>query len=149
MLSQINENYILVLLPSDKKATSIGKYVDTNELVFNQINKDIPRGKMQYLYILSNDEIKEGDWCFDLELKRIFKSHKDFKRKVNEFKKIIYTTDDSLKVNSCVDFMDCKHDCANGQHPCISESKLPEPSKEFIIEYIKMYNEQNSIKRVI
>ena len=53
----------VVMLPTEK-ATNIGKYQDTGNLVYNNSN-DIPRGIFQHLYFLSNEGIKEGDWYID------------------------------------------------------------------------------------
>ena len=53
----------------------------------------------QHLYILSDDEIKEGDWCYGL-LKGNLKLFQ-YKKKYGEMltpKKIIATTDSSLRI---------------------------------------------------
>lgn len=56
--------------------------------------------KHQHLYITSDEEIKEGDWVLDIELQRIFTSHKDQAKHVAVvFKKIITTTDPKLTFN--------------------------------------------------
>ena len=57
----MKKTHRIVMLPTEDKVSSVGKYTDTGKLVYNT-PKDIPRGEMQHLYILSDDEIKEGDW---------------------------------------------------------------------------------------
>jgi hypothetical protein len=79
----------------------------------------------QHLYILSDDEIKEGDWY----IKELFNTLKyDWYKVVterfpNDYKKIIATTDKSLD--------------------------LPQPSQSFIEKYVEEYNKGNVIAEVL
>jgi hypothetical protein len=111
----------VVMLPTNEKATEIGMYKDTKRLVYNQRGKDIPRGEMQHLYILSDDEIKTGDWYITLTNDICKCGNKtNFTPKG---KKLIATTDESLS--------------------------LPKPSQAFIEKYVKKYNEGKPITDVL
>lgn len=88
----------VVMLPTDKKA-SIINFLDNNKLIYigNQtFDSNIPF-VFCHLYILSDEESKEDDWCYGMD--GIFQ----YKGKVSipdiELpKKIIATTDNSLSV---------------------------------------------------
>jgi hypothetical protein len=97
----------IIMLPTEDKFSYIGKYKDTGDLVYND-KTDIPRGEMQHLYILSDDDIKEGDWVFDGdEVWRCDDYKEEFKSPYSdEFKKIIATTDPKLKVKVGLHSMD-------------------------------------------
>jgi hypothetical protein len=110
----------------------------------------------QHLYITSDDEIKEGDWVYEVDKDAqeqigmpVFNVEQIYptgviKAKgttavihINFLKKVIATTDSSLTTNACMDFMDCKHDCSRGQHPCVSETSLPQIPESFINTYVE------------
>lgn len=96
----------------------------------------------QHLYILSDDEIKEGDWCIELGFNRIFQVEKESLTKgyIKNCKKIIATTDISLglsdvgKAGYSIDEF----------HPI-----LPQPSQSFIEKYVAEYNKSNMITDVL
>lgn len=124
----------VVMLPTNEKATIIGKYKDVDKLVFNT-PKDIPRGEQKHLYIISDEEIKEGDWGIG-HAKGIngigtgyyvFKHDNSNIAKVNALaegsKKIIATTDKSLGLAS--------------------------PSTSFIEKFVEEYNKDNVITDVM
>jgi hypothetical protein len=77
----------------------------------------------QHLYIISDDEIKEGDWCIDTINNILFMSDGNLKLHKNTDKKIIATTDTSLG--------------------------LPQPSQQFIEKYIESYNKGEVITDVL
>jgi hypothetical protein len=103
------------LLPTDKPSRLAGSEYITNEqgidkrvLKFKLWDKLIPNKDLkdigyipQNIYITSDEEIKEGDWLFDLDIKRIVKANN---RRVETskaigcwyYKKIILTTDQDL-----------------------------------------------------
>ena len=99
--------------------------------------------KHQHLYIISDDEIKEGDWCYDkrpdengdlvdivYQVKNI-----EFELRTSTEKKIIATTDSSLWRPS---------------HKYASDViLLPQPSQQFIQKYIEEYNKGNVITDVL
>lgn len=84
----------------------------------------------QHLYFLSDDEIKEGDWCVNLAHKLVVKptdiewanSNKD------NLKKIIATTD-RLEIP-------------------YQWSIIPQPSEGFIQKFVESYNSGNQISEV-
>ena len=79
----------------------------------------------QHLYLLSNEQIKDDDWCifmYDLVPKYGICKGRNIQDK-SLAKKIIATTDTSLE--------------------------LPQPSKSFIQAYIKAYNENKPITKVL
>lgn len=117
----------VVMLPTEK-ASSIGQYIDTGNLVLNNPKLDIVRGSFQHLYFLSNDEIKEG-LCLALDSNIIFNCTKgDIHAMVRAnglhlHKNIIASTDKELTPSSWI----------------------PE---SFVQAYIKAYNEGKPITEV-
>ena len=102
--------------------------------------------KPQHLYIISEDEIKEGDWCMIIDktskLYGQFEQHKGMHQRNEQWKKIIATTDTSLyqatgKAYKMVD----------GFKP--TYKNLPQPSQQFIEIYIEFYNKDNIISDVL
>lgn len=108
----------------------------------------------QHLYILSDEEIKEGEWCFEVHNgKSLAPSNtpkfKDkigniwWLRKMNmnctagdmECKKIIATTDLNLW-----------NKCRINNSTCFLNSPLPQPSPQFIQKYIEEWNKGNKIE---
>lgn len=103
----------------------------------------------QHLYILSDDEIKEGDWFFDITKNTIHKCHSvsnNIQSSLNgggyhgkfECKKIIATTNKSISRNSDIE-MSVK-DALN---------TLPEIPQSFIEQFITSYNEGKTISDVM
>lgn len=91
------------------------------------------------LYIVTDDEIKEGDWKYCLNKQMIGQSM------VNSIhtKKIIATTDTSLTKEIRVLCKSCK-----GSGIRLEKESLPQPSKEFIQKYIESF-EANPITDVL
>jgi hypothetical protein len=55
--------------------------------------------KFFHLYILSNDEIKEGDWNYDRTTKQIYKAKRNYKPTEDpQWLKVLATTDTSLEL---------------------------------------------------
>ena len=90
----------------------------------------------QHLYILSNEEIKEGDWYIDdiNTIRQSITSDKDYWAVRQDYKKIIATTNTSLYVPITQD------------KPF---DELPQPSDSFIKKYIEEYNKGNVITKVL
>lgn len=93
----------------------------------------------QYLYITSDDEIKEGDWCinpkgypeiFGYDFRAVYS-----REEILSCKKIIATTDSSLKINAT----------SSGRYV----KSLPQPSQSFIEKYVEGYNKGNVITDVL
>ena len=92
------------------------------------------------LYIISDDEIKEGDWYYCKRLNKIFQAIKGITYNIegNEHK-IIATTNESLRTNY-----------KENNHQPLSKYNyiLPKPSDSFISKYIEEYNKGNVISDV-
>jgi len=84
--------------------------------------------KFYHLYILSDEEIKEGDWCFDLDFKRVFYCSDSSREKYLNSKKIITTTDESLVL---------KENISKSTEECWKYTSLPRPSDDFITAFVK------------
>ncbi len=119
----------VVMLPT-KEASSLGYHFDTNpegsidyapdfgfELFDNTSNR---HHKPQYLYMIFDEEIKEGDWY--LNGKYLYQADRHFE-KANNDKKIIATTDE-LHTNVSK--------CFTGQNELVSQI-----SKSFVKDYAK------------
>jgi hypothetical protein len=52
------------ILPTDK-LSKLGRFIDTNNL-FIRNSTDIPRGENVEIYITSDEEIKEDNWCINI-----------------------------------------------------------------------------------
>lgn len=160
-LKEINGKFYqeceVVMLTTDK-TTNIYKFKETNKLIIsnhpNQKDEAIP----QHLYFLSNEEIKEGDWCYHPEVSQeysivtkegtktglhptqgVFRWKSTTNPWYKKAKKIIATTDLSLNINNYSD-VDRLIDF---------EYNLPQPSQSFIQAFIKAYNEGKPITKVL
>ena len=87
----------------------------------------------QHLYIISDDEIKEGDWFINLFNNVIVQAHNWIY--VSTCKKIIATTDTSLTIDCIINKNKVYH--------------LPQPSQQFITKYIESYNKGEVINDVL
>jgi hypothetical protein len=120
----------VVMLPTNEKTTSnlvlyTPKKHDVIKTILNMNNHNqrLYGGEpdYQYVYILSDNEIKESDWCIDFNCK-IFKHENHFPINIGQ-RKIIATTNKSLG--------------------------LPQPSLSFIEKYVEEYNKGNIITEVL
>lgn len=93
----------------------------------------------QHLYILSNEEIKEGDWGHYRN--RIFQITKGDNELFHLAKKIIVTTDESL--GNMVSYLKI------GKAMKGNWKALSQPSESFIKKYIEEYNKGNVITKVL
>lgn len=92
------------LLPTEKPSI-LGRFIDTNNL-FLRASNDIPRGENVNIYITSDEEIKEGDWCIEFtpnneKITELFKCNEEQVLNIStgtdyKYKKIILTTDQDL-----------------------------------------------------
>ena len=105
------------------------------QLIFLEDSKGIVKTKNKngHLYVLSNDEIKEGDYCYSYKMNKIVKSTCDVSREANKnigfWEKVIATTDKSLSQTN--------------------RTEIPQPSQQFIQKYIEEYNKGNTITDVL
>lgn len=144
---------VMVASKEEAKLNSIIKRESDNRLAtVNVLTVDDPNKHLhttQHLYILSDDEIKEGDWCIgqsNLE-KKIFKAEivdqNIFNKEHGYFgkfqtRKIIGTTDKSLRYK----------DDENGNTKLPLDFNIPQLSELFIKIYIAEYNKGNIIKEI-
>jgi len=93
------------ILPTDKPSrlgylTKKGKEVFNDLRLFEKPMPNILDSENQHIYITSDEEIKEGDWCYDKVLNLIFQTdnHTDFNyvNQTDNVFKIILTTDQGL-----------------------------------------------------
>ncbi len=130
----------VIMLASDKKTNM---FIDkTLVLTYHSehANSDITWKDVEYqdLYFLSDEEIKEGDWCYSKYTNKICKTEKGLVRATKEIplQKIVATTNTSLKI---ADFPELSN---------TAYRSLPQPHIEFIKEYVDEYNKGNQIKFV-
>jgi hypothetical protein len=125
----------VVMLSTNEKASLLlgtskgGLLVKSNRGVSNSAHL-----KNQHLYLLSDDEINEGDWFLEKGLRiSIFPN---YLTDTNERKKIIATTD-KLRVITKDEFSG-----VDNQH-------LPQPSESFLQKFIYAYNNGDPITEVM
>lgn len=106
----------------------------------------------QHLYITSDDEIKEGDWCVDMMpddegiIRDVIYQHKKGLQYLDTStkRKIIATTDRSLVTKI---FSHFSQDLMKVS--VYKDIHLPQPSESFIQKYIESYNKGEIIKEVM
>ena len=131
----------VVMLPTNQKAKEGMIYLKPKIGIFNETSSENHNNKVydcnpQHLYIISDDEIKEGDWFYNIHSKIVGKAAFNF-GKDGLAKKIIATTDISLTEDrQKVAFIVTGH-------------PLPQPSQQFIQKYIEEYNRGNIITDVL
>ena len=114
---------------------------EKGKLIFADSNIRTPT-QLQNLYIISDDEIKGGDWFYNIHSKIVGRAAFDF-GKDDLAKKIIATTDSSLEINSNFDYNQLLPNKNNFRF------YLPQPSQQFIQKYIEEYNRGNIITDVL
>jgi hypothetical protein len=129
----MKEKCELILLPTENHSTGIIKFG-------NQLRKH-PEGLSNmvyysmYLYVVSEEKPKKGDWVYDTRDRYVTKNILAF----NQFtKKIISTNDKNLIL--CTD--------SNHEETC-NCNKLSTLSHAFIDEYMKAYNNGNVFTHVM
>ena len=138
-----------VVMLSTEKASNI--YLDGyNKLNLSRVNDTLNSHK-QHLYIISDDEIKEGDWVYlsTSAIIGVFKVQRvDFEKNIHlqgesttyqqhHLKKIVATTDLNLSM--------CSKSPLDRHMDCNGTASIPE---SFILAYIKAYNEGKPITEV-
>ena len=147
----------IVMLPHNNIVTIITKYHNGDPNIKGKLstNNDICQYHTnQHLYILSDDEIKEGDWCYVKEdspypptIEKVVSIKDNFiisnlgSSYINDSKKIIATTDKSLKIP--------RKDTHLNAVWKLDGALLPQPSQSFIEKYIEEYNKGNQIEEVM
>jgi len=149
----------VVMLATEKAEDCL--YTSSNKLSYHKgyltqdYLKNSLNGKSYHLYLISDDEIKEGDWVYDSSslpqdapIKRIriidnthYTLYDDTSRNLkHHYKKIIATTDKSLEI-----MMSNPAAWDAG----IKTMSLPQPSQSFIEKYVEEYNKGNVITDVL
>ena len=150
-MNQYKEAEVVMLATKNHTKLYLSKYG-----VLSQVHKDRnplryeQEGyKPQHIYILSSDEIKEGDWmlvptvntdyidyskCIPLKAKYDYANSK-------YTKKIIATTDESLYITTFI--------VKSGGNTGKIIKSFSKPSNSFISKYIEEYNKGNQITKVL
>ena len=95
-LNLMKKRVAIVMLPTEKAQI----YKENEKLYFNPTTMHIPvKPEPQHLYFISDDEIKDRDWCYDNLLGLVFQfeigeANSNFIKK--HIKKIIATTNEEL-----------------------------------------------------
>lgn len=137
-----NEKAVGCMVKGNSKEYGFGNILLLEEHSDSNFFKDI-YWQPQHLYFLSDDEIKEGDWYVDdtNTIRKAITSDPDYWKVRPKYKKIIATTDTSLKIENPI-----AKKSAGGDNWYIS---LPQPSQSFIKKYIEEYNKGNIITDVM
>lgn len=138
----------VVMLPTKEKANSLWSYKN-RKLYSNEQNNpnDIDETIYYNLYFLSDEEIKEGDyWYIWLDNNQICQADGmiitiNNHIKNNHIKKIIATTDKSLKIQ-------IDGNRGNLLSDVSFDIELPQPSQDFIKVFVGEYNKGNIIEWV-
>ena len=105
------------------------------QLIFLEDSKGIVKTKNKngHLYVLSNDEIEESDYCYSYKTNKIVKATCDVSREANKnigfWEKVIATTDKTLSQTN--------------------RTEIPQPSQQFIQKFVEEYNRGNIITNVL
>lgn len=136
----------VVMLPTNEKSKL---FITNNHLsLLNYEQSNLGESYNQHLYILSDDEIKDGDWFLDtgMDNKPLSSGPWQLKGISSEIgaptdaKKIIATTDRSLTLET--------YDSSDEGSSC-GKMYLPKPSDSFIKKYIEEYNKGNQISDIL
>jgi len=144
----------VLMLPTDKIDLNTiclnnvtGLFLCTKEHLIQNVFNTLVEYKTaipQHLYIISDDEIKEGDHVFNTKDNHyggiINKNNLSDARILSYIKKIISTTDTSLKL---------PYDSTTSISKDGGGIILPQPSQQFITKYIESYNKGEVINNVI
>ncbi len=126
----------VIMLPTNDYTNVV---LDSNNKSLFYTNSKKYNFKYQHLYITTDDEIKEGDWCinpkgrpeiFGFDFRAVYTTEEIFK-----CRKIIATTNKSLMVEL---------EYAKNGKTIIGGKELPQPPKKFIEKYCKT-NDINEI----
>lgn len=139
----------IVMLPINEKAENClvmeynGDLYFTKQLLTESYRKEA-RIATYHLYILSDEEIKEGDWYLLVPEDQVKQA------KINiaphrDFKKIIATTDSSLLLEN----EEVIARAAGFKSSITIWDTLPQPSQSFLEVFVREYNKGNVIKEVM
>ena len=124
----------VVMLPTNEKAAPILSYLDDKHLQYfpNDCwsNKDLTK---RHLYLISDEEIKEGDWYI------IYDAYNN----IDSIKKADYNKTNEFSLKPYSDY--CKRITSSTN----KSLGLPSPSDSFIKKFIERYNEGYPITDVM
>lgn len=156
-MSQLKKHKV-VMLPTEKASIrTIMKYIEKMPLHDNLLDKNVgslilnknlaitSKNKYwtpQHLYILSDEEIKEGDWFF--HCKRILKAEK---AKMENY--ITFNNNSNVAANNCKKVIATTDTSIILPERFPSFTNLPQPSNSFIQKFIEEYNKGNIITDVM
>ena len=136
----------VVMLPTDNKSKILKQLDANNHLIpAPDYNWTLTKNwKYQHLYILSSDEIKEGEWCYQTVIKQIIHCPFDTKSQdkfIGDFRynKVIATTDSSLII----------YNRPQVRGAVAHHSLLPSIPQSFIDKYVSEYNNGRSLEEVM
>jgi hypothetical protein len=152
---QINNKHYqecgVVMLPSSEKKLNVTPIAEENNKLFSCYNPNYSYEKAEYqhLYILSNEEIKVGDWCIMLDsVGNVFSNPQQYinpkTQHLNKgLRKVIATTDSSLETFTSKVI---KTESGHYGFKTLKPHSIPQ---HFIEHYINEYNKGNVISRVL
>ena len=129
----------VVMLPTEK-ASEFGIHMN-GSLCFHPKAKWNLNITPHHLYILSEEEIKEGDWVITtISEIDVYNQIEKFENKCDKLycKKIIATTDTSLRIGG-----------NTGRRENGISIPIPQPSESFIQKYVEKYNKGEQITEVM
>lgn len=129
----------VIMLPTETKSDLWLMHNKSQGLMYLK-TASVLDGEPQHLYIISSEEIKEGDWY----IKNNFSVHQSAcgeieKGDYKNCKKIIATTDESLTYKISVD-------CGSSVGNTLHTKNLPRPSDDFLKAFVKA---QGKIDKVL
>jgi hypothetical protein len=152
----------IIMLPRDITLEKTDKLDYASGLGIKAYAKGVDFKGNVSLYIVSDDEIKEGDWCYDIHNYRPVRySHRvsglyfvrstkytkesdGYSVERSQLKKIIATTDTSLDCGKalhgdfCLNYIDKSIKFQRGEY-LKSHKILPQPSQQFIEKFVESY----------
>lgn len=134
----------LVILPTENKVNVLRGYADRSLLFRYQENYQILESEgdltcYYYLYLLSDEEIKEGDWCLEtMAINSIFQYSGNSRKSYND-------SDVVLLFDSKGNNHNLKHSkkIIAATNPSLN---LPQPPPSFLEEYAKRYNSKQPME---
>lgn len=123
----------VVMLPTEKASNLLLESVTNKLHLFkNKITQDGSTLIPQHLYFVSDEQIKEGDWCIGDDIVYKYKDVNTFSSGLKKrSKKIVATTDMFLNTTDQQDRF---------------VTQVPQISQSFIIEYVKVNGEMKEVQ---
>lgn len=146
----IHKRCKIIILPTNERSEELDQlFYDNGNLFLSHMRwteKELTnpdRRKYQHLYILSDDEIKENDWCINRNLDTIYQI-KAIVGNLENWIKIIATTDSSFKLYESETLAK-----ASGFSLNTNDILLPSIPQSFIDKYVSEFNKGNKIEEVM